>query len=138
MIDSFTGPHRFLSNFFPAPVVLDGEQYRTVEHAYQAAKTIDSLERAFVRGLARASDAKRAGKRLTLRPDWEEVKVPIMAALLRQKFATAPLRAMLLDTAHKTLIEGNEWGDQFWGVCRGRGENRLGELLMQIREELRE
>lgn len=137
LIDSFSGRHRFLSNFYPASIVLDGEEYPTVEHAYQAAKTVDSLARAFIRGLSRAGDAKRAGKAFPLRPDWEEMKLPIMESLLWQKFAAPPLRTWLLDTGDQVLVEGNYWGDEFWGVCRGRGENHLGKLLMKVRNELR-
>ena len=60
-----------------------------------------------------------------------------MRDLLRQKFAREPLRSQLLATGEAKLIEGNHWGDTFWGVCRGQGENHLGMLLMKAREEIR-
>lgn len=81
--------------------------------------------------------AKRVGKTLTLRPDWEQVKDAIMLDVLRLKFALPDLRYKLLCTANVQLVEGNTWGDTYWGVCNGRGANKLGELLMQVRNEIR-
>lgn len=135
-IESFTDDYQFLSNFWPADVALDGVKYATVEHAYQAAKTIIPEEREWIRGQPSAGRAKRAGKDITLRPNWNEVKVPIMEDLLRQKFTHPELKQLLLDTEDKTLIEGNDWGDIFWGICNGVDENMLGKLLMQIRKEI--
>lgn len=139
-ITSFTGRYRFLSNFYPAAVVLDGVLYQSVEHAYQAAKTLDHKERKkFQVPLLPPADAKKMGRGVTLRPDWESVKLNIMLVLLRDKFyGTNPghLTEQLLDTGDAELIEGNWWGDIFWGVCNGIGENHLGKLLMQVREEI--
>jgi ribA/ribD-fused uncharacterized protein len=136
MIDSFRGEYRFLSNFYPANVVLDGLTYSSVEHAYQAAKTLDEHYRARIRHTATPGDAKRLGRRIFLRSDWKQAKVGVMFELLRQKFAEEPLRGRLLATGDEELVEGNEWGDTFWGVCGGRGENMLGMLLMRVRGEL--
>jgi len=135
-IETFWGPHRFLSNFHPADVTLDGDRYRTVEHAYQAAKTLDDTERADIRAVLTPREAKALGQRVTLRQDWDYVKVNAMLDLLRQKFRQEPLKGRLLATGDKRLIEGNTWGDTFWGVCDGVGENWLGRLLMQVRGEL--
>lgn len=134
-IDSFSGGWRFLSNFAPAKVEFEGEVYPTTEHAYQAAKTLDPEQRRKIREATSPAEARRAGRDLTLRPDWEEVKVPIMEVLLRGKFASPYMRTKLRSTGRATLIEGNTWGDVFWGVCGGRGENNLGRLLMKIRDE---
>ena len=71
-----------------------------------------------------------------LRPDWEEVKVQVMRELLYAKFSEEPLRGMLKATGDQHLEEGNNWGDTFWGVCRGRGENWLGKLLMEVRASI--
>jgi ribA/ribD-fused uncharacterized protein len=138
VIDSFSGQYRFLSNFWPARVFL-GEPfagqsfwYDSVETAYQAAKTNDMGVRKQLTA-ASARDAKALGKKLVLRPDWNEVKVPIMAGLLMQKFADPERQRMLLDTGSKRLVEGNTWNDTFWGVCDGRGANRLGRLLEMVR-----
>lgn len=138
-IDKFTGEYRFLSNFFTCLVSFGGESYRSVEHAYQAAKTLDAFERADIRRIPTPGKAKRAGRKVTLRVDWPDIKVGIMTNLLRSKFGNdnEPLRAKLLDTGDAELIEGNNWGDRFWGVCLGSGRNELGKALMRVREELR-
>ena len=130
-----SGPHRFMSNFWPATVNLDGIDYVTVEHAYQAAKSLDPDKREIVRDMPSPAAAKRAGRRLKSRTDWDAVKVDVMRALLQQKFAYGTaLRRQLDATAPATLEEGNTWGDTFWGVCGGRGRNMLGKLLMEIRD----
>ena len=136
-IDKFVGEQRFLSNFYPAKVVLDGMEFSTVEHAYQAAKATDRKERRFIQGQPKPGQAKMAGRRIrSLRPDWDAVKVDIMRELLRQKFEDGALRWMLMQTDDAELVEGNDWGDVFWGECKGVGSNWLGRLLMQIRSEI--
>ena len=139
-IGEFAGKYRFLSNFAPVyfGVVLDGETYPTVEHAYQAAKTFDAKERTFIRMLSKPGQAKRAGRSVRLRGDWDAVKLDIMLHLLRQKFGNARLRDALLATGDSELVEGNYWGDTFWGKCAGVGDNHLGRLLMQVREEIQD
>ena len=138
-IEKFEGDYRFLSNFHPCEIILDGDKYASVEHAYQAAKTIDFEERARLQSwnLLNATEAKRAGRKVTLRSDWGEVKNAIMLDLLRQKFSDDLLETMLLDTQNEDLAEGNWWGDTYWGMCNGKGENHLGKLLMKVREELK-
>jgi ribA/ribD-fused uncharacterized protein len=135
VIDSFSGEYRFLSNFAPCPIRLGGLVYPSTEAAYQAAKTRDPNERlAFTS--ASASAAKALGRAVTLRPGWEKMKEEVMLACLRQKFKRHPYREKLIATGTAKLIEGNHWGDTYWGVCNGKGENRLGELLMQVRDEI--
>lgn len=136
MIDSFSGPYEFLSNFYPCEVEYQGSYYPSVEHAYQAAKTINSHERELIRTAETPGRAKRLGNKITLRADWETIKCQVMLDLLTQKFNYADLREKLLDTGNKQLIEGNNWHDYFWGVCNGKGQNMLGELLMKIRENI--
>lgn len=131
----FKGEHEFLSNFYPAETWCDGVVYPTSEHAYQAAKTADLAERARVLAAVGPADAKRVGRTLTLRPDWEDVKVSVMEAVLRSKFRDPDLRARLLATGEAELVEGNCWSNVFWGVCDGVGENQLGRLLMRLRAE---
>lgn len=135
IIDSFRGDFGFLSNFYESSVWVDGLQYRSVEHAYQAAKATDPSAREVIRNAKRPGEAKRLGKAVQLPPDWETRKVEVMRGLLRQKFNNPLLRALLLATGDAELVEGNTWNDTFWGVCRGRGENWLGRLLMEVREE---
>ncbi len=140
VIERFRGEYAFLSNFYPASVVLDGTAYRSVEHAYQAAKTLDLRARIPFQDADRMTPAgaKREGQRLDLRPDWLPVRVDVMRDLLRGKFARDPLRALLIETWPHALIEGNDWDDRFWGMVEGQGQNMLGVLLMEVREELRE
>lgn len=127
----------FLSNFYgPSPVKYLGETFATVEHAYQAAKTKRKVERDHIRSLATPGQAKKAGRQVTLRKDWEDVKVRVMRKLLQQKFAIPELREKLLATGHAYLEEGNYWKDEFWGVCKGKGKNILGLLLMEIRQKI--
>lgn len=146
-------PHFFLSNFYPVEitVTIDGvlEVYESLEHAFQAHKSLNAAEReAFRRPGLYAGDAKRMGRLVeNLRRDWESAKVGIMADLLAQKFKHPILREKLIDTAPAMLIEGNRWHDNFWGVCfcprgkgtrgcHGMGSNKLGRLQMNLRESI--
>lgn len=135
-IVSFSGEYRFLSNFYPAVVQLDGLEFPTVEHAYQAAKTLNLEARALIQSLASPARAKRAGQQVVLRENWEHDKVAVMHDLLTQKFADPDLAQQLLATGQRNLVEGNTWGDTFWGVCDGVGLNWLGKLLMTVRTDL--
>lgn len=137
-IDRFMYNHHFLSNFYPASVDFEGLSFPTIEHAYQAAKTLDPVERIRIRNYEKPGQAKRRGKKVVLRPDWEAVKFKIMEDLVRQKFTgNRNLKALLLETGDRPLIEMNTWGDRIWGVDEhGVGENNLGKTLMKIRAEL--
>jgi ribA/ribD-fused uncharacterized protein len=137
LIGPFTGPYGFLSNFARIDIRLPDGTYPSVEHAFQASKTDDPAERAHVRAAATPAIAKQRGKKVRLRPDWETVKVSIMEALVRQKFADPALRAQLLATGEEELVEINTWNDKFWGVCKGKGQNNLGKILMKVRAEIR-
>lgn len=137
-IKRFSGTFNWLSNFYYTPVTLDGVLYPSVEHAYQAAKTLDLDAREKIRCLVAPAAAKSDGRKLLLREGWDEMKLNIMLDLLRQKFTHPGLRAKLVATGTRQLIEGNFWGDTFWGVdSRVGGENHLGRLLMQVRGEIR-
>lgn len=135
MISSFKGEYEFLSNFYPLRIVYNGIAYASVEAAFQAQKTLNKEERLKFTYLT-PSEAKKAGRRVTLRPDWEYVKLMIMEDLIRIKFSNSILREKLLMTEDSELIEGNYWNDYYWGVCNGRGLNYLGIILMNIREEI--
>ena len=138
-IAEFQGEYRFLSNFYAATVVFEDITYPTAEHAYQSAKTTNMSQRRRIAQLATPADAKREGRALTpQRPDWEQVKFTVMEQVVRDKFTRNPeLREKLLATGDAYLEEGNTWNDRLWGVYQGQGENRLGKILMQIRDELR-
>ena len=137
-ITSFSGQYRFLSNFYSSEVIYDDHIYPTVEHAYQASKTTISRRHA-IRQAENPGHAKRLGRQVPLRRDFEENKVMIMRKLVRQKFKDPMLRTSLLRTGNRRLVEGNRRGDQFWGESPvGFGQNKLGQILMVIREEIRE
>ena len=139
MIKEFQKEYRWLSNFWFCRVQLDGEWYNSVEHAYVAAKTLDLEERKSIQKIENPGVAKRLGRKLTIRPDWDRVKLSIMESLVRQKFKTPYIRKELLATGDEILQEGNLWNDTFWGVDlhTGKGENHIGKILMKIREELK-
>ena len=137
MINSFRGEYWWLSNFWPCQVYLDGDSYNSVEAAYVAAKTVIPELRQQIQRIKRPGDVKRFGRTLPLRSDWEQVKVPIMLYLLQQKFVKgSELGDKLIATKPHEIVEGNTWGDTFWGVSRGQGLNTLGKLLMQVRDEI--
>ncbi|MBM4370902.1 MAG: NADAR family protein [Deltaproteobacteria bacterium] len=148
VIAGFRGTYRWLSNFWPVTVRLEDDPittYPSVEHAYQAAKTLNVDWRLEIAAQTTPGGAKRIGKHMPLRPGWDGMRVAVMRDLLRQKFAApadgrweGTLALRLLQTHPAGLVEANDWGDTFWGVCRGQGENQLGRLLAGIREELRQ
>lgn len=135
-IDRFTDEFQFLSNFHPARVVYEGIEYPSTEHAYQAAKTDDQQERLEFVELT-AAEAKKKGKEVIVRRDWNDIKIGVMEELVRDKFTRHPHLALkLMATEDLEIVEGNTWGDTFWGVCNGKGHNHLGRILMKIRKEL--
>lgn len=134
-IESFSGEYRFLSNFWYSDVEMDGVMWPTIEHAFQAAKTeIPSEQREILRANTPGT-AKALGRAVTLRDGWDGIKLMVMANLVYKKFSTdEELRAKLIATGDAELIEGNNWGDKFWGVCDGEGLNHLGKVLMHVRD----
>lgn len=135
IIDKFVGKYHFLSNFFIAPVFYNGRMYLNNEAAFQSVKC---PSRSFEFCSLNPSDAKRLGRMVKLRPDWEDIKDTIMYEVCKAKFSqNRDLLYKLLETDGYELIEGNHWGDTVWGVCNGIGENRLGRILMRVRDELK-
>jgi ribA/ribD-fused uncharacterized protein len=137
-ITSFKGEYDFLSNFYPCFVAYDGVLYPSAEHAYQAAKTDDPVWRERIRDCFDARTAKSLGtSKLKLRADWNDFRQVVMNLIVLDKFSRSPfLGEKLLATGDAELIEGNTWGDHYWGVCRGRGQNHLGRILMRVRAAL--
>lgn len=136
MIDLFRGQYFFLSNFFEAPIIFDDIIYGSSEAAFQAQKTLDISQRELFAELTPLK-AKKRGEQLSLRSDWEKVKLDIMYEICKAKFTQhEELRQLLISTCGEMLIEGNDWGDTFWGVSGGIGENHLGKILMRIRDEI--
>jgi len=130
----FRGDYAFLSNFYAASFRWECRRWPTVEHAYQAAKNLKYAD--LILECETPGEAKRLGGQLSLREDWEEIKVHVMLSLLRAKFYYNPELAERLKGIEEYIQEDNTWGDTFWGVCEGVGENMLGRLLMRVRQEL--
>lgn len=135
MIKEFQKEYRWLSNFWPAIIHLDGVQYQSIEHAYQAAKFESAAVREYIKGLS-AGEAKKKGKGVQHTND----KVQLMELLVKEKFSVANLilKEKLLATRNEVLQEGNYWGDTFWGVDlkTGKGQNILGKIIMAVRNDL--
>ena len=137
VIDSFTGDYEFLSNFYNCPVIYNGLRYQNSEAAFQAQKLKSNMDRVPFTKL-NPSQAKRLGRQIQLREDWEEVKLEHMKAILLCKFEQNPeLKEKLIATYPHELIEGNWWHDTYWGVCNGVGQNNLGKILMELRDWFR-
>lgn len=137
MITSFQNEYRFLSNFWRCDITQEDElgsiTYPSAEHAYVAYKTLDLQQR---RHIATIPNPKSYGRsQLELRPNWEKIKLNIMRNVVYAKFAQNPdLAEKLRATGDVQIIEGNTWGDRFWGQCPlGTGRNELGKILMEVR-----
>ena len=137
-IIEFRGETRWLSNFAEAKVEWGGKWFSTTEHAYQAAKTSIPEEIEHIQQASTPGKARRRGQKVTLRSDWDNIKLTVMRVLLQQKFRIPEYRDLLLATGGHHLMEGNTWNDTFWGVSldSGMGRNHLGRLLMDIRDQL--
>ena len=140
----FDGDYAFLSNFYESKIVYKGITFPTVEHAFQAAKSLSEEEQAAISIAKTPSIAKRLGRKVLLRPDWEEIKEKVMYECVKEKFKEPVLREKLLNTHPAELIEGNTWHDNYWGDCSCekckniKGKNSLGKILMKVRSEIAE
>ena len=158
-IKGFDGEYAFLSNFYEQQVdveipVFDATNnvvrlktftFPTSEHAFHAFKVFKNWLRPQIEEIpefekfaqyATPGKAKRAGRKLPLNVEyWDSVKDNVMKYILVEKFKVAPLKNKLLATGDAYLEETNTWHDTYWGVCEGEGKNKLGRLLMEVREE---
>lgn len=143
MINRFEGKYSFLSNFYQSTITDGNLMFPTVEHMFQAAKSINLAEYEKIACARTPNEAKYLGRNCTIREDWEEVKEQVMYKALVKKFSIPELQKALLATGDEELIEGNYWHDNTWGDCYCdrckdiKGQNLLGKLLMQIREEIK-
>lgn len=147
MIKQFQGEYRWLSNFWVSPMRITIHQFpisvtaKTVEHLFQACKTLDEEQFKTVINCTTPSDAKRMGRTVTLRDDWDDIKIDVMCKALKSKFnQNAELKQKLIDTGDEHIQEGNYWHDTFWGVDlkTDEGQNHLGKLLMELRTQYKE
>lgn len=126
----------FLSNLYPCDLEIQGIHFSCAESAFQAMKCVHEKD---ILALSKMSgvDAKRYGRSVDLRTDWNNLRVKAMRYVLNEKFKNPELKSKLLSTDDIELVEDNNWNDTFWGVCNGIGENQLGKLLMEIRNNLK-
>lgn len=131
----FSGDYRWLSNFWPAYVQMDGVKYPSVENAYQASKAVNLADRVPF-ATCEPAEAKNLGRRLSMRGDWNAIRVSVMTNMTILKyFQHDELRAKLIATGSCYIEETNHWNDCFWGVCNGQGNNMLGKILMAVRQK---
>lgn len=151
MITAFTGPHACLSNFYPSKIVMDGNEFPTAEHAFQAAKATSAADFQKIQAASTPAFAKAAGRKIAIRPDWDQVKREIMLRILMIKFERGFSRDHLIETNGWHLVEANTWHDTYWGAvsCSPEGiegvpliwtgghplagHNWLGRELMMVR-----
>ena len=117
MIKNFEGEYAFLSNFYFSPMIIDNVVYTTNEHFFQAMKSLNPKERQAIALAPTPGKAKRLGRKVSLRKDWEDIKEEVMLTGLRRKFSNPELRKKLLATGNEELIEGTTWHDNYWGIC---------------------
>lgn len=138
LIDWFRDAYGWLSNFHPSTFVFNGKKYPTVEHAFQASKTKEEDLAEMIRTSTSPGAAKRMGKIVPLREDWDDVKFSLMRELIHLKFENPILRTLLIQTGDAKIVEANTWGDKIWGTFKGEGENMLGVILMEEREKVKD
>ena len=168
MIDLFRNTYSWLSNFYFSPVKYEGVWFPCSENAFQAKKSSHLSNEEIARYIGaenmvkyqlsldmknlgyyyfskiKPSEAKKMGKTIPARPDWETIKVDVMKDIIRLKFTqSSKLKTRLLETGDEEIVEGNLWHDNFWGHCNCqkcrsiKGTNMLGKILMEVREELK-
>lgn len=136
-IKHFTGENRWLSNFYPSKINIDGDEYATVEHYFQSQKPLDFVIADGIRHAPTATIAKILGRKCELRDDWRTIRFNIMETGLRAKFKLPEFKSRLIDTGIRDISEVCVWGNNIWGYDEhGFGENNLGMLLMEIREDI--
>ena len=140
-----SNPYGCFSNFYPCDIMYDGILYHNSESAWQSLKTMDKNIRKLFSNLD-PSEAKREGRRLLLRKDWEEVKYSLMVDVCYEKFKQNPsLKEILLSTGNSELVENTTgWHDNTWGNCNCdkcspiKGKNLLGKALMEVRSKMKD
>ncbi len=138
MIKEFQGQYRWLSNFAPCFISIDGRTYKSVEHAYMSEKSNDIKWKEYCQIENSPGNVKKVSKTICLVENWDLIKVDIMRYCINQKYNKEPYRTLLIETGNEFIQEGNYWGDEFWGVNlkNGIGVNMLGILIMAKRKEL--
>lgn len=141
MINQFREEYSFLSNFAAVNIVYGDITFPSVENYYVAMKTKDNQERLKISKM-KPGEAKKYGRTLKIREDWDDIKLEVMMWGVSKKFLQEPYKSKLLATGMENIVEGNYWGDSFWGIDLKQdpniGENNLGRILMIIRRFLKD
>lgn len=130
----FRKEYTYLSNMYYSPIKINGLYFSCAEAAFQSFKTIDLEIRKkfqFISG----PEAKRLGRKVPLRPDWNNIRIEVMDAVVRAKFRQHPELVRKLIVLEEPIVEDNNWNDTFWGKCKGKGYNHLGIILSKIRSD---
>lgn len=136
IVNFFRGEFFYLSNFSDYSFTdNNGRRWKTVEHYYQSEKTNDPKEKLLIQNAKTPEIAKKLGRKVKLKKEWDNIKVDVMRNALKFKFnQNKDIRDKLIGTDGYYLIEGNDWNDTFWGEVNGKGLNVLGKLLMELRD----
>ena len=134
-------PYGCFSNFSPHGIHIRGQYWPTVEHYYQAQKFVGTQDEPIIQVIhtVKTPEAASLGRSplRKVRPDWEDVKLPVMHEAVLIKFLTHPdIQAILLETGDRLLVE-NSPTDYYWGCGKDQtGQNHLGKILMSVRQEI--
>lgn len=129
MIEEFIDQYAFLSNDY----WFSGT---TVTHHYEASKTLSLKIGQEILKLGTPTEAREIGRRVLLRPGWDEMQLIVMRNLVEIKFAYPFLRSQILSTGDEELLNNNNYKDKYWGIYQGEGSNYLGRILSYVRQEI--
>lgn len=139
-IEYFQGSYAFLSNFYPCKMIYKGLTMPTLEHCYVMHKAaVNNADLAIKLKVMTPGQVKKWGRTVPMIEHWDELRFHIMSNLIREKFSdqNVDLKIKLIETGDSLLVEGNTWGDRYWGQSPiGKGENNLGKILMKHRDKL--
>jgi ribA/ribD-fused uncharacterized protein len=137
-------PYGCFSNFSLHPIEVEASYWQTVEHYYQAQKFVGTENEGLsqvIRDAKTPMEAAQIGRdrTLKLRSDWEQVKRQVMWQGVLTKFLThTEIQAILLDTGDELIVEDSPT-DYYWGCGQDKtGQNQLGQILMNVRQEIRQ
>jgi ribA/ribD-fused uncharacterized protein len=133
----FRKQYDYLGNMYIIPVCYRGIQFEASEIAYVYSKCANKEQAHQIAILGDPYEAKKLGKSVQLIENWNKRKVKIMHEIVYAKFSQNPMIASKLAALEGDIVEENTWGDTFWGVCNGTGDNYLGQILMQVRKTLK-
>ena len=139
-INSFRGEYYWLSNFYPVDIFYKGRLYPSVEHAFMSSKSDSEEWKIFCSDSSNPpGKVKVAGRTVKLVDNWNNIRIQVMRECILLKFSQEPFKSKLLSTGNINIVEGNDWGDTYWGfdIRKGKGKNYLGRIIMETRDILK-